>query len=62
MALWYNSDYQSSLGTLRDLVIPAVAQGKIQPTIDEIVDLQGVSGALNRMKNRDLIGKIIVVP
>ncbi|WP_341529825.1 zinc-binding dehydrogenase [Nostoc sp. UHCC 0302] len=62
IALWYNNDYQSSLGTLRDLVIPAVAQGKLQPTIDEIVGLKGVSGALRRMENRDLIGKIIVVP
>ncbi len=62
IALWYNNDYQASLGTLRDLVIPAVAQGKIQPTIDEIVDLEGVSEALIKMQNRDLIGKIIVVP
>ncbi|WGV24231.1 quinone oxidoreductase family protein [Halotia branconii] len=62
IAIWYNKDYQFSLGTLRDLVIPAVAQGKIQPTIDEIVDLEGVSGALSRMENRDLMGKIIVVP
>ncbi|RCJ38371.1 Zn-dependent oxidoreductase, NADPH:quinone reductase [Nostoc minutum NIES-26] len=62
IALWYNNDYQSSLGTLRDLVIPAVAQGKLQPTIDEIVGLEGVSGALLRMENRDLMGKIIVVP
>jgi hypothetical protein len=43
IALWYNSDYQSSLGALRDLVIPAVAQGKLQPTIDELVDLEGLS-------------------
>lgn len=62
IAIWYNSDYHSSLQTLQDLVIPAVAQGKIQPTIDEIVDLQGVSGALIKIQNRDLMGKIIVVP
>ncbi|MBD2206249.1 zinc-binding dehydrogenase [Calothrix sp. FACHB-1219] len=62
IALWYNSDYHSSLATLRNLVIPAVAQGKIQPTIDEIVNLEGVSGALIKIQNRDLNGKIIVVP
>jgi NADPH:quinone reductase len=62
IAIWYNSDYQSSLVTLRDLVIPAVAQGKLQPTIDEIVNLEGVSEALIKMQNRDLMGKIIVVP
>jgi NADPH:quinone reductase len=62
IALWYNSDYQASLGTLRDLIIPAVAEGKIQPTIDEVIDLERLSEALIRMENRDLIGKIIVVP
>ncbi|NEP00946.1 MAG: zinc-binding dehydrogenase [Symploca sp. SIO2E9] len=62
IALWYNSDYQASLGTLRDLVIPAVAEGKLKPVIDEVVDLEGVSGALARMKKRGLMGKIIVVP
>lgn len=62
IALWYNSDYQSSLGTLQDLVIPAVAQGKLQPAIDDVVDLEGVSEALIRIENRDLMGKIIVVP
>ena len=62
IALWYNSDYQSSLGTLRDLVIPAVAQGKLQPIIDDVVYLNRLSEALIRMENRDLMGKIIVVP
>lgn len=62
IAIWHNNDYQSSWGTLQDLVIPAVAQGKIQPTIDEIVNLEGLSDALIKMENRDLLGKIIVVP
>ncbi|NEO30754.1 MAG: zinc-binding dehydrogenase [Symploca sp. SIO3C6] len=62
IALWYNSEYQASLGTLRDLVIPAVAEGKLKPVIEEVVDLEGVSEALVRMKKRGLIGKIIVVP
>jgi NADPH:quinone reductase len=62
IALWSNSDYQLSLGTLRDLVIPAVAQGKLQPAINDVVNLEGVSKALVRIENRDLMGKIIVVP
>jgi NADPH2:quinone reductase len=62
IALWYNNDYQASLATLRDLIIPAVAQGKLQPIIDKVVDLEGLSEALVKMENRDLIGKIIVVP
>jgi len=62
IALWYNRDYQATLATLANLVIPAVAGGKLQPIIDEIVDLEGVSGALVKMENRGLMGKIIVVP
>lgn len=62
IALWYNSDYQATLATLGNLVIPAVAEGKLQPVIDEVVNLEGVSGALIRMENRVLTGKIIVVP
>jgi NADPH:quinone reductase len=62
IALWSNSDYQLSLGTLRDLVIPAIAQGKLQPATDDVVNLEGVSEALVRIENRDLTGKIIVVP
>ncbi|MDJ0674735.1 MAG: zinc-binding dehydrogenase [Calothrix sp. MO_167.B42] len=62
IALWYNCDYQATLATLGNLVIPAVAEGKLQPIIDEVVDLQGVSGALVKMENRGLMGKIIVVP
>jgi NADPH:quinone reductase len=62
IALWSNSDYQASLATLRDLVIPAIAQGKLQPIIDEVVNLEGISEALVRIENRDLMGKIIVVP
>ncbi len=61
IALWYNSDYQASLETLRDLVIPAVDGGKLQPTIDEVIDLEGLSDALVRMEKRDLMGKIVVV-
>jgi NADPH2:quinone reductase len=62
IALWYNSDYQASLGTLRDLIIPAVVEGKIQPIVDEVVDLERLSEVLIRMENRDLIGKILVIP
>jgi NADPH:quinone reductase len=62
IALWYNSCYQASLRTLRDLVIPAFTQGKLQPIIDEVVELEGIAEALVKMENRDLIGKIIVVP
>ena len=62
IALWYNEDYQASLETFRDLVLPAVAEGKIQPAIDRVVGLEGVAEALLHMEQRGIIGKIVVVP
>ncbi len=62
IALWYNNNYQASLATLRDLVLPAVAEGKIKPTIDDVVGLDGVAEALLRLEQRGVMGKIIVVP
>ena len=62
IALWFNDDYQASWETVRELVIPAVAQGKIQPAIDDVVGLEGVAEALLRLEQRGVMGKIIVVP
>ncbi|NET57350.1 MAG: zinc-binding dehydrogenase [Symploca sp. SIO2E6] len=62
IGLWFNSDYQASLGTLGDLVIPAVAEGKLKPVIDEVVGLAEVSEALSRMEKRGIVGKMVVVP
>ncbi|NER47594.1 MAG: NADPH:quinone oxidoreductase family protein [Symploca sp. SIO1A3] len=62
MGLWFNSDYQASLETMQDLVIPAFAEGKLQPVIDKVISLAEVSEALLRMKQRGIMGKIVVVP
>lgn len=62
IALWYHSDYQAGWQTLKNLVMPAFVEGKLQPTIDGVVGLEGVSEALSRMEQRGLMGKIIVVP
>lgn len=62
IALWFNDDYQASLETLKDLVIPAVAKGEIQPAINDVVDLEGVAEALLRLEQRNVMGKIIIVP
>ena len=62
IALWYNDDYQASLTTLRDIVIPAVAAGKIQTAIDDVVSLEDVAQALQRIQQRSIMGKIVVVP
>lgn len=62
IALWYNSDYQASWQTLKDLVIPAFVEGKLQSTIEQVVSLEGVTAALRRIEQRSLMGKIVVVP
>ena len=62
IALWYNCDYQVTLETLGNLVLPAAAEGKLRPTIDEVIDLDGVSDALVRIEERSLRGKIVVLP
>ena len=62
IALWFNENYQASWKTVQDLVIPAVAEGKIQPAIDDVVGLESVADALLRLEQRDVMGKIIVVP
>ena len=61
IALWYNHDYQASLTTLRDLVLPAVAKGKIQPAIDRVVSLEDVASSLLLIEKRGVMGKIVVV-
>ena len=62
IALWYNSDYPAALATFATLILPAVAEGKLQPAIDQTVDLAGVSNALVRIEQHSLMGKIVVVP
>ncbi|MDJ0703503.1 MAG: NADPH:quinone oxidoreductase family protein [Leptolyngbyaceae cyanobacterium MO_188.B28] len=61
IALWYNRDYPATLATFSNLILPAVAEGKLKPIIDQTVDLEGVSEALVRMAERRLKGKIVVV-
>ena len=62
IALWYNCDYQAALSILGNLVIPAVAEGKLHPTIDKVVELEGVAEALLQIESRSIMGKVIVVP
>ncbi len=62
IALWYSSYYQASWQTLKDVVIPAFVQGKLQSTIEQVVGLEEVSAALTKMEQRRLLGKIVVVP
>lgn len=62
IALWYNNNYHASLATLRDLVLPAVAEEKIKPAIDRVVSLEAVAEALLLIEKRGVMGKIVVIP
>ena len=62
IALWYNQHYQLTLTTLRDRVIPAIAQGQIQPAIKPVQGLEAVSQVLCQMEQNRLMGKVVIIP
>ena len=62
IALWYNEDYHNSIATLRDLVLPAIAEGKMKPAIDRIVSLEEVAEGLLLIEQRNVMSKVVVVP
>ncbi|MEM9807888.1 MAG: zinc-binding dehydrogenase, partial [Cyanobacteria bacterium P01_D01_bin.56] len=61
IALWYNRDYRTSLTTLRDLVLPAIVKGQLQPVVNSISGLEAVPNALVQMEQNRLMGKSVVV-
>ncbi|MEM9265164.1 MAG: NADPH:quinone oxidoreductase family protein [Cyanobacteria bacterium P01_F01_bin.13] len=62
IALWYNQDYRTALTTLRDLVIPAIVKGQVQPAIHPVQNLESVSQILLQMEQNRLMGKVVIVP
>ncbi|MEA5464700.1 quinone oxidoreductase family protein [Leptothoe sp. PORK10 BA2] len=62
IALWYNQDYRTTLTVLRDLVIPAIVKGQVQPTINLVQGLERVSQSLLQMEQNRLMGKVVIVP
>nr|TFG52121.1 MAG: zinc-binding dehydrogenase [Hyphomicrobiales bacterium] len=53
-----NSFYDDDLAALMKMI----AAGEVKPVIDQVVPLEGAAAALARIENREVIGKIIVVP
>ncbi|MET0552596.1 MAG: NADPH:quinone oxidoreductase family protein [Vicinamibacteria bacterium] len=45
-----------------DLLVRWIAEGRIRPLISERVPLGGVPAALARMTNREVVGKVVVLP
>lgn len=62
IALWYNQDYRTAFKELRDLVIPAIVKGQVQPVINQVQGLEGVSQTLLQMEQNRLVGKVVIVP
>lgn len=61
IALWYNQDYRTALTALRDLVLPAIVKGQLQPVVNAISGLEAVPNTLVQMEQNRLMGKLVVV-
>lgn len=62
IAIWTNEEYQDSLKTFGDVVLPAVADGRLRVHIDRVVPLAGVPEALKLLAERRVEGKLVVAP
>ncbi|MFG6095769.1 zinc-binding dehydrogenase [Leptothoe sp. ISB3NOV94-8A] len=62
IALWYNQHYRTTLTTLRDLVVPAIVNGQVQPAITVVQGLECVPQILLQMEQNYLMGKVVIVP
>ena len=61
-AVWTHAGYGDAKATLRDLVLPAVADGRIKSIVDEVVPLDEVQVGLKRIEDRRASGKVVIVP
>lgn len=61
-AVWTHAGYNDAKATLRDVVLPAVADGRIKSIVDEIVPLDQVRVGLQRLADRQVSGKVVIVP
>lgn len=62
ISVWINDYYANGVDLLRTLVLPGIHDGRLQPAIDRIVGLDGVSDALGVIARREHFSKIVVVP
>ena len=58
---WASRDPEGHLANVRQLLV-WLAEGKVRPHISERVPLSGVADAMQRMIERKVIGKVIVLP
>ncbi len=62
ISVWTNDNYANGVDLLRTLVLPGIQDGRLQPAIDRIVGLDGVSDALGVIERREHFSKIVVIP
>ncbi|NET11339.1 MAG: zinc-binding dehydrogenase, partial [Symploca sp. SIO2B6] len=62
IALWYNTDYGAAWSTLREVVLPKVINGQINPVIQPIHGLENVPDALRQLEHHHVNSKLVIVP
>lgn len=59
-AIWTNQDYLATIETLRTLVLPMVADGRIQSVVDVTLPLDRTGDALQQIADRRVAGKVVI--
>lgn len=62
IALWYNADYCASWQTLQNIVLSAVMQGKIIPSIQRVSGFLEFREALIQLEQHRLNDKLVLIP
>jgi NADPH2:quinone reductase len=62
IAIWNNPHYWDSVATFRDLILPAVADGRIKAVVDAVVPLDRAGEGLQMLADRRISGKVVVAP
>jgi NADPH2:quinone reductase len=60
MAIWTNKDYAATRATMRDVVLPAAADGRLTSIVDRRLPLAELGIALQLLADRAVAGKLVV--
>ena len=62
IAIWNNPTYWENVAFFRDRVLPAVADGRLRAVVDVALPLEEAGIGLQRLAERRISGKVVVVP
>ncbi|MFN8533166.1 MAG: NADPH:quinone oxidoreductase family protein [Dehalococcoidia bacterium] len=62
IAIWNNPGYWEAVEFFRDRVLPAVADGRLTAVVDAVLPLDQAGDGLQRLADRRISGKVVVVP